>query len=880
MKATNKTDTLLDKALQAWVSGVIRHARLCILAILILTGCSLFYTIHNLGINTNTTEMLSADLQFRKNQNLLNQTFPDDSRAILVVITGTTPELVERAVSTLEEQFRKETDVVESVYTPNQNPFFDQQALLFLDVEQLDKLSMDITKAQPFLGRLAQNNTLDELLHLLNQAIQHRDDYSRDQLNILLLELNQSIKMALKGKQHPVSWQNLMLGQNSEFNQSIGFILVRPIFNYNDLVPADKSFQAVRTISRNFERNNPGVNVRMTGEVALEHEELDSVSKGTEIAGIVSLILVCISLLWGLRSVKLAIATLVSLIVGLILSAGFATLSIGHLNLISVAFAVLYIGLGVDYAIHLSLRYHDIMDSGKHRDLAIVNSVRCVGPSIILCTLTTSIGFYAFIPTAYEGVSELGIISGTAMYIGLFVTLTLLPALLVVLPSSWKTWHTRQKFFASCFYNFPIRHARLVKLGTFILALGAISTLNKVTFDFDPISLRDQNSESVTTFRELLKRKEASPLVISVLAKDKQDAIRRSERLQNLESVDKVISILDFIPEDQQEKIEIIEGLDESLGPQLDEFQPVGDVDVGRQITEIKSLIATLDQDKTAGQPTTCDQSPETCVLDQLKHLLSVLESETPESKKNILTAIQNGMLTNLAQTIGKLRTALSATEFESISDLPKSFDRRWVSSDGIFRLLVFPERDLNDLNNLKDFVQEVQSLEPKASDLPVFYAESGKEVVKAFQQALCYAVTAIMLIAFIVLRNLKETALVLLPLILAAILTSAATVLFDNPFNFANIIVLPLLMGLGIDSSIHVVHRLRIMTENKQDILQTSTARGIFFSGLTTAFSFTSLAFISHAGTASLGLLLTIGIVLTLFCTLIVLPAFAVEKS
>lgn len=879
MKYQNKADALLDKILLSWVSGVIRHAWWCILAILILTCCSLYYTVNHLGINTDTTEMLSADLQFRKDQTLLNRTFPDDSRAVLVVITSTTPELTETAVRTLRERFRDETGVVESVYTPNENPFFNRQALLFLDVGQLDKLAMEITRAQPFLGRLAQNNTLGELLKLLNHAIQHPDGQVPVQLNALLSDMTKTVQAVLEDRQHSVSWQKLMLGQESDFNQSIGFILVRPIFDYNDLVPADKSFQAIRAISRNFEQNNPGVRVRMTGEVALEHEELESVSQGTEIAGIVSLILVCISLLWGLRSVRLAVATLVSLIVGLILSAGFATVSIGHLNLISVAFAVLYIGLGVDYAIHLSLRFQDMINSGSHRDKAVTDSLRCVGPSIILCTLTTSIGFYAFVPTAYEGVSELGIISGTAMYIGLFVTLTLLPALLIVLPANWKAFQTGPGLLPLSLYSFPIQRARWVKIGTVVLAFGGLWTLGNVTFDFDPISLRDQNSESVTTFRELLKRKEASPLVISVLAKDQQDAVNRATRLRQLDSVNKVISILDFIPEDQEEKIEIIEVLDESLGPRLVDFQPVGDVDVAGQILEIKSLVATLALNHVDSRAPTSDQPVQLRLRDQLKQLLVTLETSDPKSKKNLLAAIQQGLLANLAQTIGKLTTALKATEFETIGDLPKSFDRRWVSSDGIFRLLVFPEKDLNDLSNLKEFVEDVQSIEPRASDLPVFYAESGKEVVKAFQQALCYAVTAITLIAFLILRNIKETALVLLPLFLAAILTGAATVLFDNPFNFANIIVLPLLMGLGIDSSIHVVHRLRIMHNKKQDILQTSTARGIFFSGLTTAFSFTSLAFISHAGTASLGLLLTIGIVLTLFCTLIVLPAFAVGK-
>ena len=348
MKFNNKADILLDKFICAWVLTVIQRPGLILLLLVLLTAGSAFYTYRNLGVNTDTTGLLSSDLPFRKDHNRLNRTFPDDSRAILVVVNATTPELTARAVKTLEQRFRREKGVVESVYAPDQNPFFEREALLYLDMDDLDRMALDITRGQPFLGRLSKNDTLDELFNLLNQALEQREADVPLQLDRLFAELSSSVQAALDGRQYTVSWQNMMLGGRSEFNRSVGFILVRPHFNYNDFIPADKSFKAIRSISRDFEQNHPGVSVRMTGEVALEHEELQSVSEGTEIAGSVSLILVCVTLFWGLRSAKLAVATLLSLITGLILAAAFATLSVGHLNLISIAFAVLYIGLGVD----------------------------------------------------------------------------------------------------------------------------------------------------------------------------------------------------------------------------------------------------------------------------------------------------------------------------------------------------------------------------------------------------------------------------------------------------------------------------------------------------------------------------------------------------
>ena len=880
MQFQNKADALLDRILANWSTLVIRYPRWILLVILLACVASGYYTYNNLGVNTDTTGMLSSDLQFKKDNDRLTRAFPDDSRAILVVVNADGPELTTAAVKTLANRFQDEKGAVETVYLPNQDPFFERNGLLYLDIDELDQIALDITRAQPFIGRLSQRNTLDELLKLLNQALTQSNRNIPIALDLLFEELSRSVAAALDGRPYVVSWQKEMLGEASEFNQSIGFILVRPHFNYNDFIPAEKSFNAIRAISRDFESEVPGVRVRLTGEVALEHEELESLSQGTEIAGLASLILVCFSLLWALRSLKLAFATLIALLVGLIFSAAVATLTVGHLNLISIAFAVLYIGLGVDYAIHLSLRFEDLVRSGIAQNQAIIDSVRSVGPSIILCALTTALGFYAFVPTAYTGVSELGIISGNAMFVGLVVTLTLLPAIFAIQHFNWKGLAPVSEQLPPSWYRFPLRYSRWIKIGTLFLAAGACFCLTKASFDFDPISLRDQQSESVTTFRELLQNETNSPLLISVIANNQSEVAEKTAKLKQLDSVANVIGILDFIPSEQEEKIEIIQVLDESLGPVLQNFPNPGPVDTARQIAEIKQLIGNLNRRSSTDTESTNSESIESQLRSRLQGLLESLETLDPEHAAKLLATIQHSMLANLAPTIESLNLALGAQEFDRVDELPKTFVRRWLSPDGLYRLLVMPKKDLNDLDNMRKFVNEVQSVEPHATDLPVFYAESGKEVVKAFQQALSYAVLAIVLISLIILRNLRETVLVLLPLLLASVLTGAATVIFDNPFNFANIIVLPVLLGIGIDSSIHVVHRLRQMSDRKSDILRTSTARGIFFSGLTTVFSFTSLTFISHAGTASLGFLLTVGIVCSLFCTLVVLPAFAVRNA
>ena len=879
MTNPKKTDLLLDRILLTWVSCVVRVPWLWIAAFCLAGALCFYYIINNLGVNTNTEEMLSADLPFRINLARLQKAFPQDARTILVVVEAATPEQSNSAIQQLGALFRSQNDVVKDVYIPGDEAFFQKHALLYEDLEDLDKLAMNITRAQPFLGRLARDNSLSEFASLLGHVINAKNSKLPIDLEEFIAHTSSAIKHAQTGQSNAISWQILILGSKSSLHPEHRFILLKPVFNFNEMVPAEQSFKAVRRIVTNFQNIHPGVRIRLTGEVALEHEELEGISEDIAIAGLISLLLVCPALLFGLRSAKLALATLLTLITGLILSAGFATVAVGQLNVISIAFAVLYVGLGVDYAIHLCLRYREFINAKVPRLNAITSSVRAIGPSIILCTITTSIGFYAFIPTAYVGVSELGIISGTAMFIGLFVTLSLLPALLALMPMQATHADAGLVQLPTWCYKFPIKFSRRIRWATYILGLSALLLLPKLSFNFDPVSLRDPNSESVTTFQDLLKTKDSSPLTISILTSSRQSAAEIGANLERLDSVDKVISIDSFIPDDQDEKLDILLSLEEGMGILFQDFPPIKQEPVAAQIQALKKLLQRVDSSLIARDA----PAPEGTLIkfrNQLKSFLTILEMDSEEGKTALLTRLQNNLLGSLPAAIDGLYLALQAESIEDIEKLPGSIQERWLSPDGIYRLQVFPSRDLNDVKNLREFVDQVQQIAPDATDLPVIYAESGKEVVLAFQQALFNAVLAIALIAFLVFRSIRETAFVLLPLFLASVLTGASTVVFNNPFNFANIIALPLLLGLGVDSAIHMVHRLRHMPENRQDILKTSTARGVFFSNLTTAVSFTSLAFISHAGTASLGQLLTVGITLTLLSTLIILPAFDIKRS
>ena len=252
-------------------------------------------------------------------------------------------------------------------------------------------------------------------------------------------------------------------------------------------------------------------------------------------------------------------ATLVSLVMGLIFTAAFAAWSIGHLNLISIAFSVLYIGLGVDYAIHLCLRYRELLQQNFPKEKALTLSIRSIAPSLSLCAITTSAAFYAFVPTAYAGVSELGIIAGTGMFIALIISLIILPAILKVLPIHSIGFQEKSTLFPAWLYRFPIDNSKTISLSSLLICVIALVLLTQVKFDFNPVNLRAPDSESVSTFKELLKNKTTSPLTLTVIAEGKDSALSKADKLEKLEPVENAITIFDFIPDDQEEKLEIIE---------------------------------------------------------------------------------------------------------------------------------------------------------------------------------------------------------------------------------------------------------------------------------------------------------------------------------
>jgi hopanoid biosynthesis associated RND transporter like protein HpnN len=506
--------------------------------------------------------------------------------------------------------------------------------------------------------------------------------------------------------------------------------------------------------------------------------------------------------------------------------------------------------------------------------------VRSVGTSLVLCAGTTALGFLVFVPTDYKAVGELGIIAGAGMFVSLFASLTLLPALLTAWQGrepgeAWRgaLWFERLLITASS------HHVRSVRISAVALALLAVVALPLVRFDYNPAHMRDPSTESVRTFNELLEDSDTSPWTMDILEPSLEQADAVAARLRKLDVVERAVTLSDYVPKQQEEKLEILGELGYFVpepGPPEDEPPAVP---LDEQIATLSALQKAMQAPWLAeGDPARAASAARAARY--LGRFLARLETIDAKGKQQELARFERSLTGALPEQMRRLWNALDP-DTVTLASLPYSLTHRMVSDDGLARVEVLPRENLDDNAAHARFVDEVKEVAPDATGSAVTILEFGRAVVRSFLQALVSATLAIGLLLWLLWRRLGDMMLVIVPLALAALLTTATAGILGIPFNFANVVVIPLLLGIGVDSGIHLVHRHRVTIETRgapeapeRELLETSTAQAVLFSALTTMASFGSMAFASHPGFASLGQLLLIGVTYTLLANLVLLPA------
>jgi len=833
-----------------------RHAATLATVVLVAALGTGVYVARGISIDSDTGKLVDPNLPWQRAAADLDLQFPQNKDLLVAVIDGKTPDQASDAAAEMARRLSQRPDLFRYVRQPDANPYFRRYGLLFLSTAEVQDFTDHIIAAQPFLGTLARDPSVRGVLGAIDLLAQGalRGEVGADRIDQPLGIVADAAEAALAGHRRPLSWQTLLSGGKAGGGELRHFVLARAVLNFGEVQAASRAIDAIRQAARDagLEPKN-GVTVRVTGPVALDNDQLSALTEGATVSTVLCLGLLCFWLAMGLRSARTMAAILLTLIVGLVGCAAFAVRVIGPFNPVSIAFAPLFIGIAIDFGIQFSVRYAaERLEAGPAD--AFMRTAAGVGPPLAVAAAAAAAGFLAFAPTAYLGVRDLGLIAGAGMIIALALNLTLLPALLTLLQAGPEP-HAAGFAWGAAMDRFLVRRRRGVFAAAIVLAAVSAAALPRLKLDFNPVDLENPRTESVRTFFDLMADPNTSPYSIEFLAPP-PEARAAAGRLGSLPEVSRVLSLGVFIPEDQPPKLEILQDAAALLGPTLSPAAVMPAPAPAEILAAAGHCAADMAQLGSRG--------------DRAAGRLAAALDGIVRKGRDALPALADNLSAGIGRRLDDLREVLSAGPV-SLEMLPSDFKRDWVAPDGRWRVEVFPRGDTRDNETLRHFARTIEAVVPGSVGSAIAVDEWTAMAPRAFATAGVLALVTISVLLMAVLREARRVAVVMAPLVLAGILTLGAAALLGFSINFANIITLPMMLGIGVAFDIYFVMRHR---SGQPGLLGSPTARGVVFSALATGTAFGSLALSRSPGMAEMGKFLSLALFFILACTLLFLPA------
>jgi hopanoid biosynthesis associated RND transporter like protein HpnN len=582
------------------------------------------------------------------------------------------------------------------------------------------------------------------------------------------------------------------------------------------------------------------------------------VHEGVALNSFVTGAIILIILGIALRSIGLVAAVVVNLAVGLAITAAGGILMVGPLNPISLAFAVLFVGLGADFAIQYTVRYRaERHDLGNLHE-ALIGSAAWVGIPLSLAAGAAAAGFLSFTPTAYRGLAQLGIIAGFGMVVAYLLSLTLLPTLISIFnpPPEPKPLTLPALAPADAFLK---RHRIWVISITVLIVLAGLPALTRLQFNFNPLALENQSSPAL---RSLFRFSKDLPLKTARVLVAPEQVAAIIDKLRALPEVGTSWTIDSFIPVDQEKKLESIGNAKKSLEPALHATPrtPPSDAENVTALLQGVHALESVAAQKGAGA------NAARRLADAMRGL-----SEADEAQR---VRANDAFIRPLQLDLDDIEQSLMA-ERVTRQTLPADLVRDWVAPDGRMRIEVWPTGNTNDNSTVRRFTRAVLAVEPTATGEAIESIEWGATIVEAFIEAMALALISIAILLWIVLRRVADVLVTLIPLIVAGLVTLEICALTNFQLNYANIVALPVLLGVGVAFKIYYVTAWR---RGESNFLESVLTRAVFYSTLLTATAFGSLWVSNQPGISSMGKLLALLLVCTLTSAALFQPALMGE--
>ncbi len=846
-------------ALPALVSFCVARRTLVLVAALLLGLGSIGAAALRLGVTTDTQKLFADTLPWKQADRALNAAFPQNDGLLVAVVDGAIPEQAEAAAAGLAQALRRQPALFGAVSQPDMVDYFQRNAFLLIGNDDLRDLLDRTIDAQPFLGQLIADPSLRGLFAAL-ALVAEGDARGLHAMGLApaLAQFHTALRASAAGSPRPLSWETLLGGKLAAQAGRFRFVLAHPTLDFGMLEPGGTASDALRAAAAALPEVRAGqARVRLTGEVALDDEEFSTVAEGAVVGLVGSFALVVVWLFAAVRSWRLVVPIALTLLLGLLLTTGFAALAVGTLNLISVAFAILFVGIAVDFAIQFTVRFRERRHT--HPDIleTLRETARQSGSQILVASLATASGFLAFTPTAFVGVAQLGVIAGGGMLIAFVCTLTVLPPLL----GSFKPRREKREVGVQVLRDLEplVRPLHWPIIGVFAaLAVTGAAMTPFLRFDGDPLHTKNQHMEAVMTLHDLMDEPLTNPYTIDAVLPSRAAADAAAAQIAKLPLVNTVLTLDSFLPEDQPAKLAIIADAAAILAPTLAPPPPAPPPAAPLLRAAARKLSAQLDS-----------LLPQLAADDPLRPIAGDLALLAQASDATLISADRE-LLRYLPQQVARLRQALAAGPV-TLADVPADLRRQWLLPDGRARLQVLPDPTMQKGKAIRRLVDSVGAIVPQEAGSAVWIVRSAQTIIGAFSVAAASAVVAIAFILALALRKLLDVMLVMTPLVVSALITVVLLMALGISLNFANIIALPLLLGVGVSFNIYFVMNFRAGVTR---FLGSATSRAVLFSALTTGTAFGSLALSGHPGTASMGVLLLLSLASTVVTTLFFLPA------
>lgn len=858
------------------------HPRWFVLPQLVLLVACIIYAAIGLKFSTDRSNLVSSEEKYQKDLVLLKQEFHFQDSMVAIVESGN-PDKNRQFVERLAARLRAEPELFADVYYKGDLKMMGPKALLFLPEATLDEVRQTLTRHAPMLETFSQVNSLNSLFTLVtNQLRVSASQPGTQQLVVVqtvpvLRRIVEECTASVSGPgTPPAPGITALFGtQNSLYLTFASNQMYAVIANAAKPALEQRAVERLRRLVRQTHTEVPGVNAGITGEPVLKYDEMKQAESDVHRAALLSLVLVAVIFICGYHEVRRPVLATLCLLAGIGYTLAFATLAVGHLNILSITLVPILIGLAIDFGVHLISRYEEELRAGKTRTTAIHQALVFSGIGIFTSGFTTAGAFLAMMLTEFKGVREMGLISGVGLLVCLVPMMTLLPIMLArgsrrvhAVPETAHR-HSRRARLEQIW----LRHPKLVLLAGAALTAIAAGQLPLLRFDYNLLHLQSRGMPAVNLGEKLMHSGSQSLLSAVVVADSLPEAIELERRLKALPSVASVSSMVSFLTEDQSRKLEALRAIQSRMGhirmPAPDS-NPVDTALLNRTLAALRLYLGfAIGKIKV-------DQGDESWVkpLAELREAVDGLQRTIdahPDRASARLTVLQRELLGDLSRTVSLVR-AQDADGPLTVGDIPGFLRERYISSTGRLLLQVFPRGDVWQRTVQQQFVRDLRSVAPDVTGSPVQIYEYTSMVRDSFQKAGGYAAGVIAIMVFLHFRRIGSVLLAFLPVVIGLIWMLGLMTFLDLSFNPVNIMSLTLVIGIGVTNSIHILNR--FAEQEHPSIMATSTGKAVIVSALNTIAGFGSLLIAKHQGISSLGAVMAIGTATCMMASLAVLPA------